>query len=251
MIHEGLAIGFRIGDEAMAIRFACANCGKHHRISDQHAGRAGRCGRCGHRFIAPGPPSSVQASAFVPAARPNLYAPQKQSRWGTTQAIAGGLILALTLVWAMFSFRDRIVAAVPGLAAMLPAQAAPLPAQPAIAPAAVPDQGNGPFSRLETGDLEWVALGIGYLVGGIVLPIIAPPILSRRGYLSVGRWVIFAGLSMLLIVPVQARLGSLGSFAYMPQFRAEVNLLHAVTTTLFLSVCGCLIAAGIHPKASA
>ena len=166
--------------------------------------------------------------------------------------ISFGVTVAIITLVAVFGFRDQIVKVAPGLASALPPKA-PLnqkvPAQfPREAPATKPfielitwedAQALGNFSM-------WLGLG----VGGLVLPLIAPPILSRRGHLSVGRWLILAGLAFFL-------LSTLGAF-YEAEMRRVANFGVNARTELyiflafpcFLSIVGCLLAAALHPKSS-
>jgi len=232
----------------MAIRFACANCGKYHRIADRYAGKAGRCGRCGHRFIAPGVSSRATAPAFVPASAPNLYASQlgagRRRLGGIGVAMAGLVIAGITLLL-IFRFRDPLAAAVPVLAPMLPPKAIVPPPAPRAAP--VITAGTIPDWEAALAVLGVLSSRMAYLAGGIVLPVVGPPILSRRGYLSVGRWLIFAGLALFLMVPT-VTVTLVGFPARMLVVHPQLSIYYAMSWTLFLAVCGCLIAAAIYPK---
>ena len=263
----------------MPIRFSCPSCFKVHSAPDHMAGLPGRCGRCGYGFKTPGVPVSTPPGVFAPAAAPDPFASgglNPPARGGTgwggaVQAVTLGLILAVLSVGFLWQFRDQLVAAHPGLEPLLPpkvVKAAPgpvvvAPVGPAQAPVVqVPANAplvNQPVSPDDPGGwtfagfvvsydrLVGALLGLGFLV---VLPLLLPPILSRRGYLSMGRWVIFAGACFLA--------ASLAGAVY----EAEVQRIFAFpSTTKDLSslIClvstmgtfGCLIAGGISPKTPA
>ena len=238
----------------MAIRFACASCGKHHRVGDHLAGLPGRCGRCGYRFVAPGVPKLATSPIFVSTAAPDPFDDDPNPRRrGIVQAIGIGLILAALALLAIFQGRDRIVAVAPGLAAMLPAKAAPpAPAKPRSLKAAPARGGPSAISQTDIEQMVMVIARICVLCGLIflfyVLPIIGPPILSRRGYLSVGRWLIFAGLAFFLasLATGMVWTQSLDFWYFWYSMRAVTSIVFA--PTCLCAVVGCLTAAAIHPK---
>ena len=269
----------------MAIRFSCPSCFKVHSAPDRLAGLTGRCGRCGYGFTTPGVPVPSAPSAFVPVAAPDPYASGGQNPpsrgaagWGGAfQAVTLGLILAILLVGFTWHFRDTLVTAHPGLGAFLPpavAKVRPAPPQvvvvPAQAPVAqvaaappvappinqggnAPDQGGWTFAGFAFTYERLVAVAVG-LVLLVLLPLLIPPILSRRNYLSVGRWLIFAGLSFFIFgVAVLGATYETASVAT----RAAAGLPQAwfypcslLISPAFWSVIGCTIAAGISPKMS-
>ena len=128
----------------MALRFACANCGKHHRIGDQYAGRKGRCGRCGHRFVAPGVPKPSGSNVFVSTQPPDPFVPTDppRARGGVGSTLVIGVLLAIIALFVIVDHRDWIVAALPALAPALPPRVLARPLvehQPVAAPALPPE----------------------------------------------------------------------------------------------------------------
>ncbi len=236
----------------MAIRFACANCGKYHRIPDDQAGLPGRCGKCKHRFIAPGNPVAQPSPVFVTTARPNLNPTRhRKRRDGPGSAVLIGGLLAIIAVLLIFDYRDQIVAALPALAPALPSKA---PERRVVAPALV----AGPVApAIPSSDDEWPNLTTGlqityvvaWIFGGMIAPVVVPPILSRRGFLSVGRWLIMGATiailavgNTILILAFLSKLQALGTV-----FGALLALL---IVPFYFSFVGCFLAAAIHPKAT-
>ena len=85
-----------------------------------------------------------------------------------------------------------------------------------------------------------VVLGVVYLCG----PFVVPPGLSRRGYLSVSRWLIFAGTAMLAAVALCA----LFADAFRTPGSSWPMIYGLIGVPLFPAFFGCLVAAAIHPK---
>ena len=252
----------------MAIRFQCPSCFKTHTAPDHLAGLPGRCGRCGYGFTTPGVPVPSAPSVFVPVAAPDPFAngglnpptPGGASWGGAFQAVTLGLILAVLLVAFTWHFRDTLVTAYPGLGAFLPpavAKARPVPPRVVIAPVAqaqvAPAQGlvDDPdwSTQVEAWSREasqWVVYHF-LLLAVVGLPLLAPPILSRRGYLSMGRWVIFAGVCFLAMsfagAVYQEEVRRLFGF---PSTTKDVASLVCLIT--LAGTFGCLIAGGISPK---
>ncbi len=236
----------------MAVRFACANCGKHHRISDGHAGKPGRCGRCGHRFIAPGSPVPAPSTVFMPVAVPDPWDDDRSSRSrpsGPSSAIIVGVLLGIIALFVIVDFRDQIIAMIPGAAPALPAKA-PVALIAARQPNLLPDPAPAPLLQVDWSRALTVAQVVflaALIVVGMIVPFAVPPILSRRGYLSVSRWLIMgatvAVLAMgntLLIVAFSSKIEGI-AFHY-------AMMLSLLVFPFYFSFAGCLLAAAIHPK---
>ena len=252
----------------MPIRFSCPSCFKVHSAPDRLAGLPGRCGRCGYRFVTPGVPVPSAPSVFVPVAAPDPYAsggpsptPRGVAGWGgAMQAVTLGLILAVLLVGFVWHFRDTLVVAHPGLEPLLPPKVAkvrPVPPRVVIDPAQVQAPAHGPVdvpdwsTQVEAWSRQashWVIYHSILLVF-VGLPLLVPPILSRRGYLSMGRWVIFAGVCFLAMsfagAVYQDEVQRLFGF---PSTTKDVASLVCLIT--LAGTFGCLIAGGISPKTS-
>ena len=151
-------------------------------------------------------------------------------------------------LFVLFQARDRIVAMAPGLAVMLPAKAVP-PAPPKPEPILVPADKASTF-EFDAGAFAMICLVIGVITGGIVLPAVVPPILSRKGYLSVGRWLIFAGLAFFLLSLATGIAWVEGRDAWGNWTLRRADSHSLATLPCVCAVIGCLVAAAIHPKPS-
>lgn len=164
----------------MALRFACVGCGKQHRIPDDQAGLPGKCGRCGRTFVAPGiAPAPAPAAAHVPLTR-----------------VAGGVLIPAGIAAGVLALALVAIAIIEWARREPTKAAAPPPV--VAAPAEVVDSGTWTF---DVGGLAYAAFIIALLAAfalAILGPLLLPVVLSRRGWLSVGRWACLAALSLLL-----------------------------------------------------
>lgn len=237
------------------IRFACAQCGKIHRIPDHFAGKRGKCGRCGLRFTAPGAiptPSNV----FIPVAdddddqfrvslRPRRAKPKDHARGPILMGLGFGAAMMLVL----FASRDAIVSNVPGLAPLLPPPAIPaIPAVPAIPAPRFQPPAPVAVQVVPPEDVARFLTGLAHLALFFVTPFVLPATLSRQRYLSMGRWLIMAGFCFFLFV--------FGGVVYEVavnrdpmQLTPSLGLAATyLATTSFFGIGGCLLAAAVYPK---
>lgn len=238
----------------MAIRFACAGCGKIHRVPDHYAGRPGRCGKCGLRFVAPGTTPDT-SNVFVPNDDSDdlddiQLMDRPVRRWkGVGGATLIGLLVGLALIACLFLARDGIVSSVPGLAPLMPPKADP----PRRFPARQPE---GPFQfDFEAGKALGAAIAfVVQFLALIVLPLSLPAILSRYRLLSVGRWLIMSAVCVFFAFTSGAFLSALLASSTIDPNRPSVGVMIMAVVALyslvmsFFGIPGCLIAAAVHPK---
>lgn len=237
----------------MAIRFTCANCHKIHQIADHHAGKSGRCGRCGYRFVAPGNPPADLSNIFVPASQPDLWsdvpASAKRSWSGVPSTLMIGLTLGLIAIALLFLARDKLVAVAPGLKPALPPKSVGKINPRARGPVVAEEKKGFEFDYESFEVVLKIFVSFSLLFLGSILPLVLPSVLSRKHYLSIGRWLIFAGLGGFLAY-------SLACFIDVEEMRLmRLNMpFHAkpimqyILSILVSGAIGCTIAAAIHPK---
>ncbi len=201
------------------IRFSCPKCFKAHRVPDHLGGSMGRCGRCGHRFAVPG------VAAVRPIGMPTFYptppsaAPRPRKPWPRPSrggAIFSAVLVAVAVLWHFRAEAESLAGSAVDVI------------KPVLA----------------------VAIGVPlYLLylSFATIPLWFPGYLSRRGKLSVGRWLIFALLFFFLF----------SGFGYLYEEAARHDRYYGSATSggwssgclvTLMGVVGCLIAAGIHPK---
>jgi hypothetical protein len=153
-----------------------------------------------------------------------------------------GLVVGCSAVGAMFQLRDPIVANVPALRPALPPRAAPAPIA-RRAPAAVPDD-------RQAEELGRRIFSVSLCVLLVVPPTVLPAVYSRRRVLSVGRWLIMAGLCLFLcfVGGVCVEVGALGRARGDEDFDGLGLFGGLLSLVAFLGIGGCLLAAAIYPK---
>jgi DNA-directed RNA polymerase subunit RPC12/RpoP len=239
----------------MAIRFACAQCGKIHQIPDHDAGKPGRCGRCGVRFVVPGTTPST-SNVFVPydsdsdSFQLQDRNPTRNDRSGVLKTVGLGLIIGLILIGCMFLLRDGIAYQLPGLAPLLPPKAAPKPGFAAQQPRL------GTWFDAETAAfLAVILLGIAHFLVLVVVPLTLPAIISRTRILSVGRWLILSAVCAFFTL-LWVGFITMVDPNPIPPLTPAVRSLRMILTVVagygwclsFFGIPGCLIAAALHPK---
>jgi hypothetical protein len=94
-----------------------------------------------------------------------------------------------------------------------------------------------------------------WLVGIVVLgvPVVAPVVLSRKGYLSIPQWVIFAklGFAVLVLGFVAAVMLGMDAERHRGQGSGEGAVVLVLAMASGLASLGCVVAAAVHPKPKA
>ena len=192
----------------MAIRFSCPRCYKVNRVPDTFAGRMGRCGRCGHRFAVPGIAPTTPIFVPMPAGRSSLA---RRISIGAMSFI--GVMAALGFYSVRREALERI------------------------------DAITSDVTNLFSAVASWIA-------GATLLttPVWVPILLSRRGMLSMGRWLILATLFAFLDGIVIWMAEGVSASIWTPD---KVNKMNVCICLFFASsacVVGCLLAAAFYPK---
>ena len=87
-----------------------------------------------------------------------------------------------------------------------------------------------------------------WLVGFVVLG--GPVVLSRKGYLSIPQWVIFAklGFALLVLGFVAALMLANDADKHRGQGAGEASVVFVLAMASGLSSLGCVVGAAVHPK---